>query len=369
MPYDPCEESTVTPETRELLRELSEAFGIPGSEDEVRAIMARHLAPFAEISYDRLGCIIARREGRAAAPRIMLPAHMDEIGLIVRHITDQGFLKFVPRGFWSQVLPAQRWVVRTHKGDRIAVTGVKAPHLLTEEERNKPIPTKDMYLDIGARSRDEAIEMGVRPGDPAAPWGPVADLGNGRLLGKAWDDRAGCVMVIEVMRELAKRDHPNTVFGVGTIQEESGLRGARTSSVAVDPDVALVAEITCANDVPGSTQDGSYSELGKGPAICLYDAQMVPTARLRDFVCRVAEEISMPIQFTSMEGGTTDGTFVQVHGKGVPTLYLGPATRYVHSHIGIMDEADFDQTIQLLIETIVRLDESAVSRLVDFGQP
>ena len=357
----------MTPETRELLRELAEAFGPLGSEDEVRAIMARHLAPYAEISYDRLGCLIARKQGAAAAPRVMLPAHMDEIGLIVRHVTDQGFLKFVSRGFWSQVLPAQRWVVRTHKGDRIAVTGAKAPHLLTEDERGKPLAIRDMYLDIGARSRDEAVEMGVRPGDPVAPWGPVADLGNGRLLGKAWDDRAGCALVIEVIRELAKRDHPNTVYGVGTIQEESGLRGARTSSVAVDPDVALIAEITCASDVPGATQDGSYSELGKGPAVCLYDAQMIPTTRLRTLVCRVAEDLGIPIQFVSMEGGTTDGTQVQVHGTGVPTLYLGPATRYVHSHASIMDEKDFDQTVHLLVETIVRLDQAAVAELVDFG--
>jgi endoglucanase len=358
----------MTPETRDLLRELSEAFGVPGAEDEVRAILARHLAPFAEISYDRLGSIIARKRGSSAAPKVMLPAHMDEIGLIVKHITDQGFLRFSQaRGWWSQVLMAQRWVVRTHRGDIIGITGAKAPHLLTEEERNKPLLVKDMYLDIGANSREQALEMGVRPGDPAAPWSPFAQLGGGRLLGKAWDDRVGCAMVIELMRELARRDHPNTVFAVGTIQEETGLRGAKTSAAAVGPDVALVAEVSCANDVPGATQDGTYSELGKGPAICVYDAQMIPSARLRDLVREVAEELDIPHQFVALEGGTTDGTSVQVHGQGVPTLYLGPAARYVHSHVSIIDEADFDNTLKLMVEAILRLDEDRVRRLADFG--
>lgn len=358
----------MTCETRQLLRELSEAFGISGAEDEVRAIMARRLAPLAEISYDKLGCIIARKVGAAAAPRIMLPAHMDEMGLMVKHITDEGFLRFTGmRGWWSQVMVAQRWVVRTRTGDLTAYTGPKAPHLLTAEERDKPLPMKDMFLDIGASSRNRAEEMGVRPGDPVAPWSPFAELGGGRLLGKAWDDRAGCALAIEVLRELAGREHPNAVYAVGTIQEESGLRGAKTSAALVEPEVALVAEVGVASDVPGSSQDGAYCELGKGPAVCVYDAQMIPSTRLRDFVVGVAEQAGIPVQFVAMEGGTTDGTPIQVHAEGVPTLYIGVPARYVHSHTGVIDESDFDQTVRLLVETIVRLDAGAVAALTDFA--
>jgi len=358
----------MTPETRDLLKELSEAFGIPGAEEEVRAIMARHLAPLAEISYDRFGCLIARKQGAQAEPRVMLPAHMDEVGLAVKQITDQGFLSFtLMGGWWSQVLVSQRWTVHTRNGPLLAFSGTRPPHLLTEEERKKPLEVKDMFLDLGARDKDHARELGVRPGDPIVPYSPFAELTGGRLLGKAWDDRAGCALVIEVIRELAKRDHPNTVLGVGTAQEETGLHGAKTSAFAVEPDVAIVAEVTCASDVPGSTQDGAYCDLGKGPGLCLRDAGMIPNRRLRDLVMHAAEEAKLPLQYVVMERGTTDGTPIQVHGEGVPTVYLGVPTRYIHSHAGIIDETDFDQTVQLLVEVVMRLDRETVAGLTDFG--
>jgi endoglucanase len=357
----------MTDETRQLLRELSEAFGVPGAEDEVRQLMARRLGVFCEVTYDRLGSLIAKKQGSASEPRVMLPAHMDEVGLIVRQITDEGFLRFVTAGgWWSQVMVAQRWVIRTRSGDVTAFTGARAPHLLTEEERNKPLPMKDMFLDIGAKSREQVLAMGVRPGDPVAPWSPFVELGGGRLLGKAWDDRVGCAMVIEVIRRLAERDHPNTVYAVGTTQEESGLHGAQTSAFAVAPQAAIVAEITVANDVPGSTQDGGYSELGKGPALCIRDSGMIPNRRLRELTTRVAEETGIPLQYVTLERGTTDGTRVQVHGQGVPALYLGPPARYVHSHAGIIDEADFDHTVQLLVEVVSRLNQDAVADLTRF---
>jgi len=357
----------MTSETRQLLRELSEAFGVPGAEDEVRAMMVRHLSPYAEVSYDRLGSVIARRQGSSDAPRIMLPAHMDEIGLIVRHITDEGFLRFLQLGgWWPHVVMAQHWIVRTRNGDLPAFSGARAPHLLTDEERNKLVPLKDMFLDIGARNRDHALEMGVRPGDPVAPACSVVEMQGGRLLGKAWDDRLGCAMIIETMRQLAERGHPNTVYAVGTIQEESGLRGAKTSATAIDPHVAIVAEVTCANDLPGVTQDGTYTELGKGPGICIRDGQMIPSSRLRDFVVRTAEECEIPVQYVSMTGGTTDGTPIQIHGEGVSTLYIGPPSRYIHSHAGIIDEADFDRSVQLLVEVTTRLDAQAVAAFTDW---
>ncbi len=358
----------MTPDTRRMLCELSEAFGIPGAEDEVRALMTKHLAPLAEISYDRFGCVIARKQGAAASPRVMLPAHMDEIGLTIRHITDEGYLRFVTcGGWWSQVMVSQRWVVRTRTGDLHAFSGARAPHLLQDDERNKPLPMKDMFLDIGATSKDEALEMGVRPGDPVVPWSPVSQLGKGRLLGKAWDDRVGCGLVIEALRRLAAREHPNTVYAVGTTQEETGLHGAKTSAFAVEPQVAIVAEVTCANDVLGVTQDGTYCCLGKGPGICLRDAGLIPNRRLFDLMVDAAEAAGVPFQFVTMERGTTDGTPIQVHGEGVPTIYIGTPARYIHSHASIIDEGDFDQTVQLLVETIVRLDEAAVAGLTNFG--
>ena len=357
----------MTPETHGVLRELSEAFGVPGYEDEVRAAMARHLKPLAEVTYDRLGSIIARQKGSAAEPRVMLPAHMDEVGLIVRQITSDGFLRFVSAGgWWSQVMLGQRWVVRTRRGDVVAYTGARAPHLLSDEERKKSVEPKDMFLDIGAKDQQQALDMGVRPGDPVAPFSRFADLGNGRLLGKAWDDRVGCAMVIEVLRQLARLGHPNTVYAVGTTQEEAGLLGAQTSAFAIKPQVAIVAEVSVASDVPGSTQDGSYSELGKGVALCIRDAGLIPNRRLRELVAGVAEEAGIPIQYVTMERGTTDGTRVQVHGEGVPTLYIGPPTRYIHSHAGLIDADDFDNAVKLLVEVTKRLDQNTVAGLTRY---
>jgi len=357
----------MTPEALATLRELSDAFGLPGYEDEVRAVMARHLKPVADVSYDRLGSIIARKKGTAEEPRVMLPAHMDEVGLIVRQITPDGFLRFVTvGGWWPQVMLGQRWTVRTRQGDVTAYTGPRAPHLLSDEDRKKQVEPKDMVLDIGARDEKEALAMGVRPGDPAAPYGAFVDLGNGRLLGKALDDRAGCAMVIEVLRRLAESDHPNTVYGVGTTQEEAGLVGAQTSAFAVAPHVAIVAEISVADDVPGKTQDGSYTELGKGVALCIRDSGLIPNRRLREFVAQVADEAGIPVQYVTMERGTTDGTRIQMHGEGVPTLYIGPPARYIHSHASIMDAADFDGAVKLLVEVIRRLDRKTVDSFTQY---
>jgi endoglucanase len=208
--------------------------------------------------------------------------------------------------------------------------------------------------------------MGVRPGDAVVPFSPFADLGNGRLLGKAWDDRVGCAMLIEALRQLAELKHPNTVYAVGTTQEEAGLLGAQTSAFAIAPQVAIVAEVSVASDVPGSTQDGSYAELGKGVALCIRDAGMIPNRRLRELVAGVAEEEGIPTQYVTMERGTTDGTRVQVHGEGVPTLYIGPPTRYIHSHAGLIDTDDFDGAVKLLVEVTRRLDRETVAGMTRY---
>ncbi len=199
----------MTAETRRLLCQLADAFGVPGMEDEVRALMAEALAPVAEISYDRFGCLIARHVGSSERPRVMLPAHMDEVGLIVRQITDDGFLRFVTTGgWWSQVLVSQRWTVRTRRATCRLTAECERRICCRTKIVTKPIPMKDMFLDIGARNKEEALAMGVRPGDPAAPWSPVAELGNGRLLGKAWDDRVGCALIIETLRQLVSAGTP-----------------------------------------------------------------------------------------------------------------------------------------------------------------
>ena len=319
--------------TLELLRELTEAPGISGYEQEVREIIRRHLQDITTIEQDRLGSIVCRKNGKAEKPRIMLAGHMDEIGFIVKLVTDEGFIKFSPLGgWWGHVMLAQRVVIKTRKGDVIGLIGSKPPHILSEEERKKLQEPKDMYIDVGATSSAEIKELGIRPGDPIVPICPFTVLGTGNTyLAKAFDDRAGCALFIEVIKNLSREKHPNTIYGVGTVQEEIGLRGARTSSWVVEPDVGLTMEVGVAGDVPDVKKDDAQGRLGKGPVIVIRDGSMVPNLRLRDLFINTAEKIKIPYQFDMLERGGTDSGAIHLHRRGVPNLVIAVPTRHIHS--------------------------------------
>ncbi len=353
--------------TMELLRELTEASGISGYEQEVREIIRRHLQDLTTIELDRLGSIVCRKNGKAGKPRIMLAGHMDEIGFIVKLVTDEGFIKFSPvGGWWGHVMLAQRVVIKTQKGDMTGLIGSKPPHILSEEERKKLQEPKDMYIDVGATSSDEIRELGIRPGDPVIPVCPFTVLGTGKTyLGKAFDDRVGCALFVEVIKRLSKEKHPNTVYGVGTVQEEVGLRGARTSSWVVEPDVGLTMEVGVAGDVPDVKKDDAQGRLGKGPVIVIRDGSMVPNLRLRDLFVNTAEKLKIPYQFDMLERGGTDSGAIHLHRQGVPNLVIAVPTRHIHSHAGILYRDDFDQAVNLVVAVIKKLDTNVVAGLIE----
>ena len=353
--------------SEELLRELTEAHGISGHEGEVREIIRRHLRDITTLEQDRLGSLVCRKDGDAKTPRIMLAGHMDEIGFIVKLLTDEGFIKFSPiGGWWGHVMLAQRVVVKTRKGDVVGMIGSKPPHVLSEEERKKLLEPKDMYVDVGATSLDELKEIGIRPGDPIVPICPFTILGTGKTyLGKAFDDRVGCGLVIEVIKKLAQEKHPNTVYGVGTVQEEVGLRGAHTSSWVVDPDVGITLEAGIAGDVPDVKKEEAQERLGKGPVIVIRDGSMLPNLRLRDLFVETAEQLNLPFQFDMLERGGTDSGAIHLHRRGVPNLVIAVPTRHIHSHVGILHRQDYDQAIQLVTAAVKRLDASVVASLTE----
>ena len=350
-----------------LLEELTEAPGLPGYEEDIRRIVARRVKGLARVSHDRLGSILCEKRGSADRPRIMLPGHMDEIGFLVNGITDDGYLRFSPvGGWWDQVILAQRVIVKTRKGDLTGIVGSKPPHVLSSEERGKVVQRKDMFIDVGAKDKKEATKkLAIRPGDPVVPICPFERMANKKLLlGKAFDDRVGVALFIDVLRRLKGIKHPNTVYGVGTVQEEVGTRGAETAADAVDPDLCLVLDVGIASDVPGfKAEDKDKGTLGKGPQICFLDSGMIPNLKLRDFLVDLAERRKIPYQISMLEGGATDGRPIHLHGTGVPTVYIGIATRYIHSHAGILHADDYDNAVKLLVEAIKRLDAKTVRSL------
>lgn len=353
--------------TMTMLKELTEAHGVPGFEEEVQALIKKHVSGTATIEYDRLGSIVCKKEGTKPEPRIILPGHMDEIGFMVKSITSEGFIKFAPLGGWpDQVVLSQRVVIRGRKGDVPGLVGSKPPHIMSSEERDKLVKKADMFIDVGAKDQKEVEKkLGIRIGDPIAPESPFGTLKNRKMMvAKAWDDRVGCGVFIDVLKALRGQKHSNTVYGVGTVQEEVGLRGAKTCAEIVNPDLCLVCESGIAADMPGAKPEEAQGKLGGGPLIYVLDAGMIAHRRLRDFVIGVAEKEDLPYQLSLLERGATDGSPIHVHGTGVPTLFIGVPVRYIHCHAGIIHADDYDNTVSLMVQAIKRLDASTVASIV-----
>lgn len=347
-----------------LLREMMEAFGPPGFEREVTSLLKEYLKPYThDVIADKLGSITFVLRGSEKRPRILLAGHVDEVGLIVSSITDEGFLTFHPLGgWWSQVLLGQRVVVRTSRGNVFGVIAAKPPHILPEEERKKVVEIKEMYIDIGATSKGEAEATGVKIGDPIVPWSPFTLLQEGRVaMGKAFDDRIGAFAIVEAIRRLKEGDvkHPNTVYGAATVQEEVGLRGAQTISHVVNPDVAIVIEVDIAGDVPGIKPREAPTKMGKGPGLLTFDRTMIPNQPLKEFIIEVARRCQIPLQLSHVSGGTDAGR-IHLQRAGCPSAVITIPTRHIHSHTSLLSLRDVENAIRLTVELIKRLDMETV---------
>ncbi|RLQ97992.1 M42 family metallopeptidase [Falsibacillus albus] len=353
-------------ETLHMLKDLTDAKGIPGNEKEVREVMKKYIEPFSdEIQTDGLGSLIAKKVGEENGPKVMIAGHLDEVGFMVTQIDDKGFLRFqTVGGWWSQVMLAQRVTIVTRKGDVTGVIGSKPPHILPPEARRKQVDIKDMFIDVGASNREEAMEWGVRPGDMVVPYFEFTVMNNEKmLLAKAWDNRIGCAIAIDVLKNLKDASHPNVVYGVGTVQEEVGLRGAKTAASAIQPDIAFGVDVGIAGDTPGISDKDAQSKMGKGPQIILYDASMVSHKGLRDFVTDTADELNIPYQFDAIPGGGTDSGAIHVTANGVPALSITIATRYIHSHAAMLHRDDYENAVKLITEVVKKLDRETVEKL------
>lgn len=334
------------------LEKLSNACGIAGREAEVRDLMAELLKPYAdEVKVDKLENIIAIKKGKENQPKIMLAAHMDEVGLMVKHITKEGFIKFTKMGgIDDRILLAQKVNVYTEKGTLPGVIGSKPPHIQKEEERKKIMTYDELFIDVGAENREDAQQMGVKIGDPVGFDGKYTKLCKDTVMGKAFDNRAGCAVMIETLKQLEKTDC--TVYAVGTVQEEVGLRGAATAAFSIEPDVALALDVTVAGDMPGVREFDTSVKMGKGPALTVSDAGLITHPTVLRWLIDAASENKIPYQLETGLMGTTDAARISLTRQGVPSGTISVPTRYIHSPIGLINLKDAENAAKLAVATI-----------------
>ena len=353
--------------TLELLQKITDAAGAPGFEEPIRKVMLDAMKPFASsIAFDGLGSILATQG--ASGPRIMVDAHMDELGGVVRRVTPRGLLTMQMLGGWlDQALVDQRWTIIGSKGPVRAVTGIRDVHVVPAEERTRVYSRDSLFLDVGAASEAEVAAMGIGPGDPVVPDAPFTVLnGTQNYLAKGWDDRVGCGVVVEAMRRLATVPHANQIVWAITTQEEIGLRGAHTAVEIAKPELAIAIEGGITGDVFPGRPEETQVKLGAGPGLFLYDSSALPNRRLVSFVRDVAAAGQIPLQLDVVQGYGDDSAELQKALGGVPTVNLVVPVRYTHSHNGIINRRDFDRMVDLLVAMLQKLDAPTVKRLRDF---
>lgn len=341
-------------EIQDLLEKLSNAHGISGFEGDIREIVKREVEPFVdEVTVDGIGNLIASRNGDG--PKVMLAAHMDEIGLITKFIDDKGYIRFVKVGGWfDQILLGQRVVMRSEdeKKEVFGVIGSKPPHLMDPEERKKPIKAEDMFIDIGCTKPDEVEELGIHEGMPAVLDRTFKRLAIDRVTSKAFDNRAGLVMVVEALKRI-REDVAVTV--VGTVQEEVGLKGAKTSAFRVKPDLALATDVCISGDHPGCEKTYSTVKIGEGPAITILDAGgrgIITPEPVLKWLKETAEKHEIPYQVDVSDGGTTDATAIFLTRDGIPSSVISVPARYIHSPVEVVSLGDIDKGAELIARAV-----------------
>jgi endoglucanase len=353
-----------------FFKSLVESFGPSGFEKEPANIINSYMQPYVdEVVSDKLGSRAYVLKGKSAYPRVLLAAHIDEIGFVISGIDkNTGFLTFNPLGgWWDQVLLGQRIIIRTKNGDLEGVIASKPPHLLSREDRKKIVELKDMHIDVGASSEEEAADLNIRIGDPAVPWSPMSLLHSGRIaLGKAFDDRIGTFVITEALRRIREENilHPNTIYGAATVQEEVGLRGAQTIAHVVNPDVAFIFEADIAGDAPNIQKKEAPTKMGKGPTLTTFDRSMIPNQSLKEFVIETAEKNNIPLQLSYDYGGGTDAGRIHLNRAGCPSIVIGIPTRHIHSHVSILSLKDAEDAVRLAIELLKTVDKEKTNSFI-----
>ncbi|WP_273851097.1 M42 family metallopeptidase [Guptibacillus spartinae] len=348
-------------ETLTLFKTLTELQGAPGFEHDVRKFVKNEISKYTdEIIQDNLGSVFGVK--RNNGPRVMVAGHMDEVGFMVTSITENGMLRFQTLGgWWSQVLLAQRVQVMTNNGPIPGVIGSIPPHLLDDATRNKPMAIKNMLIDIGADNKEDAERIGVKPGQQIVPVCPFTPMANEKkIMAKAWDNRYGVGLAIELLKELQNEEVPNELYSGATVQEEVGLRGAQTAANMINPDLFYALDASPANDMTGDKNE--FGQLGKGALLRIYDRSMVTHQGLRDFILDTAESNEIPYQYFISQGGTDAGR-VHLSNNGVPSAVVGICSRYIHTSSSMIHVDDYAAAKELLIKLVKSTDQATVDSI------
>jgi putative aminopeptidase FrvX len=350
-------------DTLDLFKTLTELPGAPGNEHAVRQFMKEQLTAYSdEVVQDRLGGVFGVKRGREDDPVVMVAGHMDEVGFMVTSITDNGMLRFQTLGgWWSQVLLAQRVQIITDNGPVTGVIGSIPPHLLAEEQRSKPMDIKNMLIDIGADDKENALEIGVKPGQQIVPICPFTPMANEKkILAKAWDNRYGCGLSIELLKELQGTELSSTLYSGATVQEEVGLRGAQTAANMINPDIFFALDASPANDMSGDKNE--FGQLGKGALLRILDRSMVTHKGIREFVLDTAESNDIPYQYFVSQGGTDAGR-VHISNEGVPSAVVGICSRYIHTHASMIHVDDYAAAKELIVKLVKQSDRTTIDTI------
>lgn len=347
--------------TQALFKTLTELQGAPGNEHLVRNFMKGELEKYSdEIIQDNLGGVFGVKNGNG--PKVMVAGHMDEVGFMITQITENGMLRFQTLGgWWNQVMLAQRVQIMTENGPVIGVIGSIPPHNLTPEQRSKPMETKNMLIDIGADDKEDAQKIGIVPGQAAVPICPFTPMANDKkILAKAWDNRYGCGLAVELLKELQGEAVPNQLYSGATVQEEVGLRGSQVAANLIEPDIFYALDASPANDMSGDKKE--FGQLGKGALLRIFDRTMVTHRGIKEFILDTAESNNIPYQYFISQGGTDAGK-VHLSGNGVPSAVIGICSRYIHTSASMIHVDDYAAAKELLVKLVKTTDKNTVEEI------
>lgn len=351
-----------------LLKSLTDVDGIAGQEMAVKALMNDYLTPVSdEIIEDNLGGIFGKKSATNGDKTLMVAGHLDEVGFIVTKIDNNGFLKFTPiGGWWNQVMLSQKVTITTDEGKKIrGIIGSKPPHVLSPEERKKTIDMKEMFIDIGVKSKKEAEQFGIEIGNMVTPYSEFETLANQKYLtAKAFDNRYGCALAIDVLQNLKNEAIDINLMAGANVQEEVGLRGAKVAANKIKPDLAIAIDVAIAYDTPGMSGQVSDTAIGNGPVVIIMDASNIGHVGFTKHIKDVAKKHNITVQLDTTAGGGTDAGSIHVANEGTPTVSIGVALRYMHSNVSVLHTDDYKNSVALVTEIVKSLNNDVVDQII-----